>query len=121
MLPPGAPSDADSSTNSSVPPVDRCVRDDTSEASPLSNSVVAASASTQLTSELVDVEFTGSITTTARPPHGVLQKRLEDTFVDDADAIGLTFLVFRCGIGAVMLAHGVSHSIEGGEIEGTAS
>ncbi|MDA3038745.1 MAG: hypothetical protein O3C27_04290 [Actinomycetota bacterium] len=41
--------------------------------------------------------------------------------MDDADAIGLTFLVFRCGIGAVMLAHGVSHSIEGGEIEGTAS
>lgn len=40
--------------------------------------------------------------------------------MDDVDAINLALLVFRCGIGAVMLAHGVNHVIGGGKIDGTA-
>jgi putative oxidoreductase len=40
--------------------------------------------------------------------------------MSDADAIDLALLVFRCGIGAVMLAHGVNHIWGGGKIEGTA-
>ena len=40
--------------------------------------------------------------------------------MSDADAIDLALLVFRCGIGAVMLAHGINHVIGGGKIEGTA-
>lgn len=38
----------------------------------------------------------------------------------DAEAIDLALLVFRCGIGAVMLAHGINHIWGGGKIEGTA-
>lgn len=40
--------------------------------------------------------------------------------MDDLDAVNLALLVFRCGIGAVMLAHGINHIIGGGKIEGTA-
>ena len=40
--------------------------------------------------------------------------------MNDADAIDLALLVFRSGIGAVMLAHGVNHIWGGGKIEGTA-
>jgi putative oxidoreductase len=40
--------------------------------------------------------------------------------VSDTDAIDLALLIFRCGIGAVMLAHGVNHVIGGGKIDGTA-
>ncbi len=40
--------------------------------------------------------------------------------MSDADSIDLALLIFRCGIGAVMLAHGVNHIIGGGKIEGTA-
>ncbi len=40
--------------------------------------------------------------------------------MSDADAIDLALLIFRCGIGAVMLAHGINHVIGGGKIEGTA-
>ena len=40
--------------------------------------------------------------------------------MDDIDAINLALLVFRCGIGAVMLAHGINHIVGGGKIEGTA-
>jgi putative oxidoreductase len=29
--------------------------------------------------------------------------------MNDTDAIDLALLVFRCGIGAVMLAHGINH------------
>lgn len=38
----------------------------------------------------------------------------------DSDAIDLVLLVFRCGIGAVMLAHGINHIWGGGKIAGTA-
>ena len=38
----------------------------------------------------------------------------------DVDAINLALLVFRCGIGAVMLAHGINHIFRGGKIAGTA-
>ena len=38
----------------------------------------------------------------------------------DQDAIDLGLLVFRCAIGAVMLAHGYNHVWGGGKIEGTA-
>src|SRR5690606_32351866 len=38
----------------------------------------------------------------------------------DSDAIDLALLVFRVGVGAVMLAHGVNHIIGGGKIAGTA-
>jgi putative oxidoreductase len=45
--------------------------------------------------------------------------------MNDADAIDLALLVFRCGIGAIMLAHGINHigwegGKLGGKIEGTA-
>ena len=40
--------------------------------------------------------------------------------MSDADAVDLALLVFRCGIGAVMLAHGINHIWGGGKIEGTA-
>lgn len=39
----------------------------------------------------------------------------------DAEAINLALLVFRCGIGAVMIMHGYNHIWGGGRIEGTAS
>ena len=38
----------------------------------------------------------------------------------DQDAVDLALLVFRCAIGAVMLAHGWNHIWGGGKIEGTA-
>lgn len=38
----------------------------------------------------------------------------------NSDAIDAALLVFRCGIGAVLLAHGINHIVGGGKIEGTA-
>jgi putative oxidoreductase len=38
----------------------------------------------------------------------------------DQDAIDLALLVFRCAVGAVMLAHGWNHIWGGGKIQGTA-
>ena len=38
----------------------------------------------------------------------------------DQTSIDLALFVFRLGVGAVMLAHGVNHVIGGGKIEGTA-
>ena len=40
--------------------------------------------------------------------------------MNDADAIDLALLILRCGVGAVMLAHGINHIIGGGKIAGTA-
>lgn len=42
--------------------------------------------------------------------------------MNDVDAVNLALLVFRCGIGAVMLAHGTNHIWSGGKlvIDGTA-
>jgi len=40
--------------------------------------------------------------------------------MNDQDAIDLALLVFRCGVGAVMLAHGINHIYGGGKIAGTA-
>ena len=40
--------------------------------------------------------------------------------MSDADAIDLALLIFRCGVGGVMLAHGINHIIGGGKIAGTA-
>jgi putative oxidoreductase len=40
--------------------------------------------------------------------------------VSDADAVDLALLALRCGVGAVMLAHGINHVIGGGRIAGTA-
>ena len=40
--------------------------------------------------------------------------------MNDADAIDFALLLFRCGLGAVMLAHGINHIWGGGKIEGTA-
>ena len=45
--------------------------------------------------------------------------------MNDPDAINLALLVFRCGIGAIMLAHGINHigweaGKIGGKIDGTA-
>lgn len=37
----------------------------------------------------------------------------------DIDAINLALLVLRCGVGAVMLAHGINHIFGGGKIAGT--
>jgi putative oxidoreductase len=37
----------------------------------------------------------------------------------DLDAINLALLVLRCGVGAVMLAHGINHIFGGGKIAGT--
>jgi putative oxidoreductase len=39
--------------------------------------------------------------------------------MSDADALNLALLVLRCGIGAVMLAHGINHIFRGGKIAGT--
>ncbi len=38
----------------------------------------------------------------------------------DQDAVDLALLVFRCALGAVMLAHGWNHIWGGGKIQGTA-
>ena len=40
--------------------------------------------------------------------------------MDDVDSINLALLALRCGLGAVMLAHGINHIIGGGKIAGTA-
>jgi putative oxidoreductase len=40
--------------------------------------------------------------------------------MSDTDAVDLALLVFRCGVGAVMLAHGYNHIWGGGKIAGTA-
>ncbi len=40
--------------------------------------------------------------------------------MSDSDAIDLALLIFRSGIGAVMLAHGINHIVGGGRIAGTA-
>lgn len=40
--------------------------------------------------------------------------------MNDAVAVDLAMFIFRAGIGAVMLAHGINHVIGGGKIEGTA-
>lgn len=40
--------------------------------------------------------------------------------MNDADAIDLGLLILRCGVGAVMLAHGLNHIFGGGKIGGTA-
>jgi putative oxidoreductase len=37
----------------------------------------------------------------------------------DLDAVNLALLVLRCGLGAVMLAHGINHIFGGGKIAGT--
>lgn len=39
----------------------------------------------------------------------------------DQDAIDLALLTLRCGVGAVMLAHGINHIVGGGRIPGVAS
>ena len=39
--------------------------------------------------------------------------------MSDLDSINLTLLVFRCAVGAVMLAHGINHIFGGGKIAGT--
>jgi putative oxidoreductase len=39
--------------------------------------------------------------------------------VSDADALNLALLVLRCGLGVVMLAHGINHIFRGGKIAGT--
>ena len=36
------------------------------------------------------------------------------------DSMNLALLAFRCGLGAVMLAHGINHIFGGGKIAGTA-
>ena len=38
----------------------------------------------------------------------------------DQNAINFVLLVLRCGVGAVMLAHGINHIFGGGKIAGTA-
>jgi putative oxidoreductase len=40
--------------------------------------------------------------------------------MNDLDAINLALLLFRCGLGAVMIAHGYNHIYGGGKIAGTA-
>jgi putative oxidoreductase len=40
--------------------------------------------------------------------------------MNDDTAINLALLLFRCGVGTVMLAHGINHIIGGGKIAGTA-
>jgi putative oxidoreductase len=40
--------------------------------------------------------------------------------MNDADAVAFGLLVLRCGVGAVMLAHGIRHIFGGGKIQGTA-
>ncbi len=39
--------------------------------------------------------------------------------MSDQDAVDLALLIFRCGVGAVMLAHGINHVFGGGKIAGT--
>jgi len=39
--------------------------------------------------------------------------------VNDLDSMNLALLVLRCGLGAVMLAHGINHIFGGGKIAGT--
>ncbi|HEX6417073.1 MAG TPA: DoxX family protein [Acidimicrobiales bacterium] len=39
--------------------------------------------------------------------------------MSDQDALDLALFVLRCGVGAVMLAHGINHIVGGGKIEGT--
>src|SRR3954453_22012579 len=39
--------------------------------------------------------------------------------MNDLDSINLALLVFRGGVGAVMLAHGINHIYGGGKIAGT--
>ncbi len=39
--------------------------------------------------------------------------------MDDLDSMNLALLVLRCGLGAVMLAHGLNHIYGGGKIAGT--
>lgn len=39
--------------------------------------------------------------------------------MSDVDSINLALLVFRCAVGAVMLAHGINHIFGGGKIAGT--
>ena len=40
--------------------------------------------------------------------------------MNDLDAVNLALLLFRCGLGAVMIAHGYNHIYGGGKIAGTA-
>ena len=51
------------------------------------------------------------------PSAGSIPVRCEP--MDDLDSINLALLVLRCGIGAVMLAHGINHIFGGGKIAGT--
>ncbi|MBA2610125.1 MAG: DoxX family protein [Actinobacteria bacterium] len=39
--------------------------------------------------------------------------------MNDLDAVNFGLLVLRCGVGVVMLAHGIRHIFGGGKIEGT--
>lgn len=41
--------------------------------------------------------------------------------MSDQDTIDLALLILRCGVGAVMLAHGINHIVGGGRIPGVAS
>lgn len=41
--------------------------------------------------------------------------------MSNSDAVDLALLMFRCGVGAVMLGHGINHIFGGGKIAGTAS
>jgi putative oxidoreductase len=40
--------------------------------------------------------------------------------VSDANAIDFALIVFRCGIAAIVIAHGINHIFGGGKTEGTA-
>ena len=40
--------------------------------------------------------------------------------MSDSDAVNLALLLLRCGLGAVMIAHGYNHIYGGGKIAGTA-
>jgi putative oxidoreductase len=40
--------------------------------------------------------------------------------VPESDAFNLAMLLFRCAVGAIMLAHGINHVFRGGKIAGTA-
>jgi putative oxidoreductase len=59
-------------------------------------------------------------TTTHRLVFGPLLP-CEHVAVSDLDAMNLAMLLFRCGLGAVMIAHGYNHIYGGGKIEGTAA
>lgn len=39
--------------------------------------------------------------------------------MNDANAVNLALLLFRCTIGVIMLAHGINHVFRGGKIPGT--